>query len=637
VDLIELRRRLETHERLIHHLTATGEASAISFSELARRASGLRQRLASQGLAAGARVGILSPNCIDWLVWDLALVELGCTVVGLPEDLLPDLGAQVFEIYDLSLVVVGADLPAKALLQGHAHVTELHLLAQEPIAPRKMQGDRPFGVEGVCSLTFSSGVSGRPKCLMINAAGIDWDVRHYIPEYRPRRDDRLLVFLPLTHQQQRLLIYAAYWIGTSFILIRPEQLFDALPRTAPTLCLAPPVLYEGIHERFLAAIDALPPRQRALFNGFRRLAAALPGTLGQAARRVLFRKVHQGLGGRMRLMITGMAPIKRSALDFFNEVGICLLEAYGLTETGVIAANVPGACRPGSVGKPVEGSCVTIAEDGEVLVSRPHFASHGYLDDDGFAQPFVPGEPVATGDMGRFDEDGFLYLLGRKKEIIITSQGQKIHPERVESLLHEHPAIGKSVVFGNDQKRLVALVSLRVPRTEKVVAEVERHAGEVSARLGAAFSIGRVVCTADLFTVANGLLTRSLKLNRRAIEARYSMALFDREARRTAPLSPEQLRRLDPKVVQTVGVIWSEVLERQQIELTDNFFDLGGDSLCAARVVSRLHEQLGVQLRLEDLMRTPTVHGTVAAVMAAQAAAEALPAGPGLAVEEGAI
>ena len=638
MDLIEIRNCLETHQRQIHYLTATGETASMPFAGLAARSAELRQRLVAQGLGAGARVGLLSPNCIEWLMWDFALVELGCTVVGLPDELVHETGGQIFEIYDLSLVAVADDAPAAAVLRDHPHTADFHRFAQDPIRLRTPKGDRPFGVEGVVSLTFSSGVSGRPKCLMINAAGVDWDVKHYIPEYRPTPDDKLLIFLPLTHQQQRLLLYACYRIGTSFILIRPEQLFDAFGRTAPTLCLAPPLLYEGIHERFLAAVESLSPGRRAVFDGLRRFLNLIPGPLGRIGRKKLFAKVHDGLGGKMRLMITGMAPIKRATLDFFNEAGIALLEAYGLTETGVIAANMPGSVRPGAVGKPVKGSRIIIADDGEVLVERPHFAAHGYLDEEGRAQPFKVGEPVATGDIGRFDEDGFLFLLGRKKEIIVTSQGQKIHPERVETLFYEHQAISRCVVFGNDQKHLVALVSLRVPRTDEVVADIERHAAEVGPRLGAAFSVGRVVCTEDQFTVANGLLTRSLKINRRAIESRYSMALFDREVRRAEPLSDEQLRRLDPEVVRVVSAIWSEILGKQQIELTDNFFDLGGDSLCATRVVGRIDEQLGVRLRLEELMRFPTVYGTVTAVSAAQKALQAqAPAEAEAAFEEGSI
>lgn len=636
MNFIELRRRLECAEQRFIHFFAAGKALAtISFKELAARAATLRARLQDQGLASGSRVGILSPNSVDWLIWDLALIELGCTVVALPDDLLQDRGAAVFDIYDLALVVRSQDAPAAAVLDGHPHVAAMHDMAVQPLTCRQALGDRPFGVDRVCSLTFSSGVSGTPKCLMINAAGIEWDVLHYIPEYRPRPDDRLLIFLPLTHQQQRLLLYAAYWLSTSLILIRPEQLFDALKRTQPTLCLAPPLLYEGIHERFLAAMDALPPKRRAQFELLRRWASRVPGWLGVRLRRALFRKVHEGLGGRMRLMITGMAPIKRPVLDFFAEAGIALFEAYGLTETGVIAANLPGHARVGSVGKPVKGSRVCVAEDGELLVSRPHFASHGYLDDQGHSLPFTPGKPVATGDIGRFDEDGYLYLLGRKKEIIITSQGHKLHPERIEAMLHDHPAVAKAVVFGDTFKHLVILVSLRVPETPELVAEINTLAADVGRRVGQAAQISKVVFITEQFTLANGLLTRSLKLNRRAIEARYSVQLFGRERQPAMELTAEQLGALDPALVAEVSSIWREILECANVPLTVNFFDLGGDSLSAMRVANHVHERLGVQLQLEDLLREPTVYGMVKRLSAARPSPA--PSEPEQALEEGAI
>src|SRR5262249_34954974 len=153
-------------------------------------------------------------------------------------------------------------------------------------------------------------------------------------------------------------------------------------------------------------------RKKKLVQTLRAAARAVPRVLAQPLRRVLFGPVYAALGGRMRTMLTGMAPIKRPTLEFFDELGLPLYEAYGLTETGVIASNTPAAKRLGSVGKPAKGCRITLGDDSEILVHREQFASFGYLESSQ-GPTFVAGEPLATGDIGRFDEDGFLYLLGR--------------------------------------------------------------------------------------------------------------------------------------------------------------------------------------------------------------------------------
>ncbi|QJE03669.1 AMP-binding protein (plasmid) [Massilia forsythiae] len=636
MNFLNLRPRLKTFaDRHIHYLDESQVARQISFPDFADKAEALIERLRAAGVQPGWRVGMVAPNCRDWLVWDLALMELGCTVVAFPDDMVQEQGVKLFESYDLSLIVLARDGVPSAL-RAHPNTAWIDMLGTGRIEWRTRSGRVPFPVDDVCALAFSSGVSGTPKCLMINRRGIEWDVEHFVPSFRTLEDDRLLLFLPLTHQQQRLLAYAAYWHGTSIALTPPEALFPALEKLKPTLCLAPPLLYESIHERFMAALDDMAPGKRRLVGALRTVAKALPGFVGTPVRKLLFQRIYATLGGRMRLMITGMAPIKRAALDFFEELGIDLYEAYGLTETGVIAANTPAGKRLGAVGKPVEGSIITLGEGGEVMVQRSQYASFGYLHPDGSTELFPVGAPMATGDIGKFDQDGYLYLLGRKKEIIITSQGHKIHPERIETLLNAHAEVGKAVVVGNQHKQLVALISLRRAATPQVEQALGAWLAAINSRLRDAEQIGKFVLTDVQFSVANGLLTRSLKLNRRAIEKRFSMELFGMSSVDEQPLSEEEIRSVDPDLLQLVKATWEAILERSNLPLKENFFALGGDSLCAMRIIAHLQEKTGTGISVRELFQDPTILGVARCLSNER---DALPAEETLLLgaEEGAI
>jgi len=612
MDCTNMRPRLESFGgRYIHYLQADRTPARCSFAEFARQAGELIDHLRSCDVVRGWRVGLLGPNCLDWLIWDLALIELGCTVVALPEELLSQHGAAVFEKYDLSFIVRSRNAAA-ASLADHPHACWMELRTA-PTSCRRATGAVPFPIdEDVCALAFSSGSSGTPKCLMINRRGIEWDVTHYVPEYQLRPSDRLLVFLPLTLQQQRLLVYSAYWHGVSIALAPAEQLFEALAKLQPSLCLAPPLLYEGIHERFLGALDEMSARRRTAVRRLRSVVRLLPAWMAWPLRRVLFGRIYSALGGRMRMMLTGMAPIKRATLEFFDELALPLYEAYGLTETGVIASNTPSAKRTGSVGKPVKGCRITLQEDGEVLVHRQQLASFGYLDR-GSGPVFSPGEAVATGDIGRVDADGFLYLLGRKKELIITAQGLKIHPERIESLLNGHPLIAQAVVLGDEQKCLVCLVSVRTSKTPEVEREIAAEVTRVNEQSEAGARIGKVVVTQERFTLTNGLLTRSLKLDRRAIAERFSVELFGRAAVQLEPTAAE-LGQVDPQLLSLVREIWQEVLGRARLPLKATFFDLGGDSLAAMRTLTRLQERLTTQITIRELYQDPTILGVARAL-----------------------
>ena len=567
-------------------------------------------------------------------------MALDCIVVALPDEIVSEYGTDVIDMHCLSLLVCDYRGSGTAVFDNVQTISiECRELDSGNALHPQYQARYPDGVlpSEICALTYSSGSSGHPRCLIINPLGIIADIVDYMPQYHPTEHDKLLIFLPMTHQQQRLLVYAAFWHGVPIAFVRPEQLMIALTTFRPTLCLAPPLFYESVYDRFCAALAGLSPGRKRALGWARRLAASLPARLAQPVRKILFAKVHQGLGGQMRLMITGMAPSKRPVLDFFEEIGITVYEAYGMTETGVIAANLPEQRRIGSVGKPIPGCVITIADDGGVLVHRRHQTTRGHFEMDGVPILHDPAAPMETGDIGQFDDQGYLYLLGRKKEMIITAQGYKLHPERIEALLHDHPAISNAVIFGNDQKWLVALISVREPITEALRSELEGFVAQTSARVVEGIPVAKTVLTEEQFSLANGLLTRSLKVSRPMVERRFSQALFGRIAGAIAEPTSAELERVNPAILASIKRAWETVFGKQDLPLNANFFDLGGDSLMAVQMIAIIGEELDSSLNIAEFVQEQTIYKIALFLTKRRDSDDQLVASSGVEMEEGLI
>jgi len=217
-----------------------------------------------------------------------------------------------------------------------------------------------------------------------------------------------------------------------------------------------------------------------------------------------------------------MAPIRPGALRFFASAGLTLHEAYGLNECGPVACNTARACRPGSVGRPITAGSGVLAEDCEILVRQPHPVACGYeeCEPGEEEQIYRPDGLLATGDLGFFDADGYLYLRGRKKEVIVTREGFKISPEVLEKKINAHPAVLQSAVFGQQLAALAAVVVVEA-ESPGVSSAIEAHIARINEGEAACFAIQNVHLTTAKFALDNGQLTRNLKLHRTAIFAAY--------------------------------------------------------------------------------------------------------------------
>jgi long-subunit acyl-CoA synthetase (AMP-forming) len=479
-------------------------------------------RLRASGVGPGMHVGLLAENSYEWIACELALLRMNCVSVCFsPEEFANSALEELADKYRLGLLAAS---PREIERRGEGRDWVMSLTADGRDArARPTHADWSLDAD-VFTLVFSSGTSGKLKCLLISRRGTEELIENFGGLYQFRPDDAILMFLPLSIFQQRWMIYTAIRYGFDLHLAEPARLFKALKEMRPTIIGAPPLFYEVFEKRF----RALPASKRVpLSVAGRFLSLLVSGPLRSALARKIFAPFHEALGGRTRLMLTGAAPTRRSTLECFSLLGLPLFEGYGLTETGYISLNLPGRNRVGSVGRPVTRGSVSIAPDGEIVFSSNHPLSRGYLfcDEQEQRQTYLDASRIATGDIGRFDEDGYLHLTGRKKEIIITQGGYKVHPESLEREIERAPEVSRAVVFGGGELTgLAALVALpaRDPSAEqRVRASVDR----LNEQLPPPTRVGRLVFAATEFTTENGFLNRNLKVDRRAVFAAYRREL----------------------------------------------------------------------------------------------------------------
>ncbi|HXU63000.1 MAG TPA: AMP-binding protein, partial [Polyangia bacterium] len=490
-----------------------------TFREFANDVDDFANALTRMGVGPRQRVGIMSENRYEWVVCDLAVQQLGCVSVCFPvEEMAARPLSELADTYGLALLVTSARAlfrrrPEHWVLNLDGVTTGVSARAVPPLDP-----------EGVCSLAFSSGTAGRLKCLRMAARGAEATIELAARRWGLRSDDRTLIALPLSTFQQRLIVYASIWLGSTMVLTDSPKLFAAIQEGAPTVVIGPPALYQVFEARF----NALPAPVRAALRAAAAWARLLPLRVlrGRALKR-LFRPFYAALGGAPRVLITGSAPSRRSTLLFFRLVGLPLLEAYGITEGGVIAANAPDGCRLGSVGRPLEAGTVRLAADGEVLF-RPRFPqSVGYVDDASEqASTFLTDGSIATGDLGRFDDDGFLYLIGRKRDTIVTRAGYKFHPAPIEAQAAATPGVGRAVIIGGGDLDLCCLVvepeqAGDEARRRELERRMKARVADLNRTLPGPARLARVVVATERFSVENGLLTRNLKVDRQAVARKF--------------------------------------------------------------------------------------------------------------------
>ncbi len=556
-DLLSIRR----HGR-------TESLSTAGFVDAVRRTA---TALESQGVAKGDRVALLSTNRPEWHVVDFACHLLGAVSVPIYPTLtaaqvdyiLRDSGAG-WVFYDdgakrdlltgidpagpngdgseqNSLQLVAFDEDATA--EGGTNLASL-IARTPPPEDADLEAFRGrVGRGDTASIIYTSGTTGDPKGVVLSHWNFVSNILCCQRLYDLGEDDQALSFLPLSHVFERTVDYLFFHRGVA-IHYSPaiERVAALMPTVRPTVLCSVPRLYESAYIRISNTFATQPPARRRLIDwalkvGHRRAERGGARLRALVADRLVFRKIKQRFGGRLRFAISGGAAIADEVAAFFDAIGIRLYQGYGLTETApVLSVNYPGASRRGSVGPAAPGVELRIAADGEIL-ARTEGLMQGY-----WRNPEATSEAIDadgwfhTGDIGRIDDDGFVFITDRKKDLLVTSGGKNIAPQPIEQMLITHPAVAQVVVVGDGYPYLNALVVPNYaeppPRFEGMSPEelrqdprlhetIQRLLDQTNQRLPAHERVRRYRLLERELTIEEGEITPTLKVRRKIVSERY--------------------------------------------------------------------------------------------------------------------
>ncbi|MEU7033219.1 AMP-binding protein [Streptomyces sp. NPDC046237] len=560
---------------------AAGEWQDVTSAQFRNEVLALAKGLIAHGVRFGDRVAIMARTRYEWTLFDFALWTLGAQSVPIYPTSSADqvywmlhdaeVTACVVEHEDHAMTIGSVvdrlprlqrlwQLDAGAVDELMAAGTEI----DEDIVQRHRRAVTP---DSVATIIYTSGTTGRPKGCVITHSNFmfetDMLVGRWEPVFHSKPGDEAstLLFLPLAHVFGRMVEVAAVLSGVKMghqPVLAASALLPDLASFRPTFILAVPYIFEKVFHaaRRKAESDGkVGPFDKAVDVAVKYAEAMEHKAFGigpgpsaglrmqhQFFEKLVYGKVRDAMGGRVRHAMSGGSGMDRRLGLFFEGAGVTVFEGYGLTESSAAAtANPPERVKYGTVGQPVPGTTVHIAEDGEVWLHGGQIFS-GYLNNPKATAAVLNDGWLATGDLGMLDEDGFLTITGRKKEILVTSGGKSVSPAGLEERVRAHPLIAQCIVVGNDRPYIAALVTMdqeavehwlamqgRAPlppaelvRDPSLETEIRRAVVAANTLVSQAESIRTFRILAHPFSEEHGLLTPSLKLKRKAIEKAYA-------------------------------------------------------------------------------------------------------------------
>ncbi|HEX3572547.1 MAG TPA: long-chain fatty acid--CoA ligase [Acidobacteriaceae bacterium] len=551
---------------------ASGAWKAISAAEVYGRVRALATALAGWGVGKGDRVALLSENRWEWPVVDFATLALGAVDVPLYMTLtseqvgymLRDSGAKVAivssrEQYDK--ICATAELPALEHVVvmeegefGAAKSFSSLLARSSELQVRDAEFDakaREVQPEDLATIIYTSGTTGEPKGVMLTHDNLASNFTLSTVPFGFGERDVCISFLPLSHVTARHLDYALMINGVTLAYCpKIDMLRHAMEAVRPTIFVAVPRVYEKIRQGVEGKSHGLKKRilNWALHVGKTHRSETFAGKIPAGAKwkladKLVFSKIRTAFGGRVETFVSGGAPLGMDTAGWFADVGIRILEGYGLTETSpVIALNTREKYRMGSVGPILANVQVRLAADGELEVRGPSVFRGYWNKPNETAEAFTPDGWLRTGDIASLDADGFLYITDRKKELLKTSGGKLIAPQPIENKLKARALIGNAALVGDKHKFACAIISPNfaaleswakvkgvtfndrgdLMRNGRVIARYQRIVDEVNATLAPFETIKRLALVPDEWSVETDELTPSMKLKRRVVEKKYA-------------------------------------------------------------------------------------------------------------------
>jgi len=555
-----------------------GAWQPISSDQMYQRVRALAEAFLSWGAKKGDRIALIGENRWEWAVTDFACLAIGCADVPIYPTLtgeqvaalVRDAGCKIAVVSNRlqfdKLNAVRAQTGLERIVMMDHGVPEDGIALKDLLAGADARGSgrdpvfdalvRSVEPKDLATLIYTSGTTGEPKGVALTHGNIASNQNHAGMEFNFSTKDSCISFLPLSHITARALDYVMYMNGAQVAYCSQfDKLPVAMKQIRPTVLVGVPRVYEKIRQAVEAKSAASPVKKRILAWAVKLGAGYRDEVYGgrkptaplwKLANKLVYSKVMEAFGGRVRVFVSGGAPLGIDTANWFASAGIALWEGYGLTETSpVIALNNPVSHRMGSVGKKLPNVELMLAEDGELLTRGPAVFQGYWQKPAANAECFDAEGWFHTGDIARVDEDGFLYITDRKKELLKTSGGKLVAPQPIENKLKNNALVAEAALVGDKHKFISALLApnfvalqawaaqhgveagsrAELVADSRVVALYSEIVREANAGLANFETVKRFRVVADEWTQESGELTPSMKLKRRAITARYAAVI----------------------------------------------------------------------------------------------------------------
>lgn len=488
INTLSLTTNTDTAHRI--HFLRDGVIQSMSLAELDRQATSVAAHLHNLGICKGDRVGVMSTNCIEWVLLGLAIFKLGAILTGF------DVGrfeaGTAIERYGLRRMFVDHVTEGDPRITGMDAVREWASNTLQ--RPHNVPRHDGYKSDDICAIKFTSGSTGPPKGMEATVAGINDSLSAVQEMFQHGDGDNILVFLRLAQLQQNYWIFSALVFSHDITITSLDNVLPMAQAVHPTVIMGVPGFFDDVNRQLEATAEY--------------------GSDDHASR---YQAIQSVFGGRIRYLWTGSAPASRAALHYYNDCGVPLYQGYGLNETCIVAKNCPGANRIGSVGKVLPNHTVRFDSQGMLIVGsrNPIIKRYSWCSPGDNERMFLPSGEVITYDLGYLDEDNYLYILGRIDDVIVLGTGRNVLVGPIEERLKGHPGIHECVLYGHGKPFLTALVSPASDAVDK--ASIESHIHATNATLFPEQQIRGLVVATERFSIENGLLTSQFKPIRREI------------------------------------------------------------------------------------------------------------------------